>query len=101
MCNWFHKGLDLRNRYATGLCIGGCLIDFVSDELDKPISECHEFIEAAGGALANVAVGLSTKPEELERRRIRYGERILFKTRKSLSGWNTESFIEDFVFISK
>jgi len=22
------------------LCIGECLIDFVSDEIDKPISEC-------------------------------------------------------------
>ncbi len=41
------------------LCIGECLIDFVSEELDKSISECREFRKAAGGAPANVAVGLS------------------------------------------
>ncbi len=41
------------------LCIGEFLIDFVSIELDKPIGECREFIKAAGGAPANVAVGLS------------------------------------------
>jgi len=43
----------------------------------------------------------SIKPEELARHRIRRGERVLFKTQNSLRGWNTESFIEDFVFISK
>ena len=43
----------------------------------------------------------SIKPEELDRHRIRRGERILFKTRNSLRGWTTETFIEDFVFISK
>lgn len=43
----------------------------------------------------------SIKPEELARHRIRQGERVLFKTQNSLGGWNTQSFIEDFVFISK
>ena len=41
------------------ICIGECLIDFVSKELDKPIGECREFKKAAGGAPANVAVGLA------------------------------------------
>ena len=41
------------------LCTGEFVIDFVSIELDKPIGECREFIKAAGGAPANVAVGLS------------------------------------------
>ena len=43
----------------------------------------------------------SIKPEELHQYRIRSGERILFKTRNSLRVWQTDTFIEDFVFISK
>ncbi len=43
----------------------------------------------------------SIKPEELVRNRIRRGERILFKTRNSLRVWQTDTFSEDFVFISK
>ena len=43
----------------------------------------------------------SIKPEELVSHRIRRGERILFKTRNSSRGWQTDTFIEDFVFISK
>ncbi len=43
----------------------------------------------------------SIKPEELYQYRIRSGERILFKTRNSLRIWQTDTFIEDFVFISK
>jgi arylformamidase len=42
----------------------------------------------------------SIKPEELLRHRIRRGERILFKTRNSSHVWQTDEFIEDFVFIS-
>ncbi len=40
------------------------------------------------------------KPEELTGHRIRRGERILFKTRNSSRVWQTDAFIEDFVFIS-
>ncbi len=43
----------------------------------------------------------SIKPEELYQYRIRSGERILFKTRNSLRVWQTDTFIEDFVSISK
>jgi arylformamidase len=42
----------------------------------------------------------SIKPEELAHHRIRGGERILFKTRNSSRGCQTDTFIEDFVFIS-
>ena len=42
----------------------------------------------------------SIKPEELLRHRIRRGERILFKTPNSSYVWQTDDFIEDFVFIS-
>jgi arylformamidase len=42
----------------------------------------------------------SIKPDELLRHRIRRGERILFKTRNSPRVWQTDEFIEDFVFIS-
>lgn len=43
----------------------------------------------------------SVKPEHLEGRRIRRGERILFKTRNSSRCWVREEFVEDFVYISK
>jgi len=42
----------------------------------------------------------SIKPEELLQHRIRCGERILFKTRNSSHVWQTDEFVEDFVFIS-
>ena len=42
----------------------------------------------------------SIKPEELLQHRIRRGERILFKTRNSSHVWQTDEFVEDFVFIS-
>ena len=42
----------------------------------------------------------SIKPEELLPHRLRRGERILFKTRNSSHVWQTDEFVEDFVFIS-
>jgi arylformamidase len=42
----------------------------------------------------------SINPEELAKYHIRRGERILFKTKNSLSVWQKEDFVEDFVFIS-
>jgi arylformamidase len=42
----------------------------------------------------------SIKPGELLRHRIRRGERILFKTRNSSRVWQTNEFVQDFVFIS-
>ena len=42
----------------------------------------------------------SVKPEELARHRIRRGERILFKTYNSERCWETDTFVEDFVYIS-
>lgn len=43
---------------------------------------------------------ISIKAKELERNRIRRGERILFKTKNSLRCWKTNSFVKDFIFIS-
>ena len=43
---------------------------------------------------------VSIKPEELSGHHIRRGERILFKTRNSSRVWQTDTFIEDFVFVS-
>lgn len=40
------------------------------------------------------------RPEELRPHRIHQDERILFKTRNSARGWNTDAFIEDFVHLS-
>ena len=42
----------------------------------------------------------SIKPEELLRHAIRRGERILFKTHNSAHCWDTDRFVEDFVYIS-
>jgi arylformamidase len=43
----------------------------------------------------------SIKPGELRKHRIRQGERILFKTGNSGRVWQSDSFVEDFVSISK
>jgi len=42
----------------------------------------------------------SIKPEELAQHAIRRGERLLFKTYNSEHCWDTNSFVEDFVYIS-
>ena len=42
----------------------------------------------------------SIKADELLRHRIRRGERILFKTYNSDHCWDTDSFVEDFVYLS-
>jgi len=43
----------------------------------------------------------SIKPEELRPYQIQPGERILFKTRNSARCWQTDDFVEDFVYISQ
>lgn len=43
----------------------------------------------------------SIKPEELRPHQIQRGERILFKTRNSARCWQTDDFVEDFVYISQ
>src|SRR2546421_1782428 len=43
----------------------------------------------------------SIKPEELRPHQIQRGERILFKTRNSPRCWQTDDFVEDFVYISQ
>lgn len=43
----------------------------------------------------------SIKREELERHRVRRGERLLFRTENSSRVWRTDDFVEDFVFISE
>ncbi len=42
----------------------------------------------------------SIRPEELLPQRVRAGERILFKTLNSKDVWHTDSFIEDYVFLT-
>lgn len=44
---------------------------------------------------------VSIKPEELRPYNIQRGERVLFKTRNSERCWGTDSFVEDFVFVSQ
>lgn len=43
----------------------------------------------------------SVKPEDLRPHEIRRGERILLKTRNSAQCWQTDAFVEDFVYISQ
>ncbi len=42
----------------------------------------------------------SIKVKELERAKVKRGERILFKTRNSPAAWQASGFVEDFVYIS-
>jgi arylformamidase len=59
-------------------------------------------LDTAIGAARVIAIRdpESIKPEELRRHRLRRGERILLKTRNSDHCWDTDSFVEDFVYIS-
>ena len=43
----------------------------------------------------------SIKPDELRPHTIRQGERLLFKTQNSARCWQTETFVEDFVYLSQ
>ncbi len=43
----------------AAVCLGEVLIDFVSEEKDAPLASLPRFVGAAGGAPANVAVGLA------------------------------------------
>ena len=43
----------------------------------------------------------SIKPDELIKHSIRRGERVLFKTFNSDHCWDTDSFVEDFVYLSE
>jgi len=43
----------------------------------------------------------SIKPEELKQYNIQRGERILFKTRNSQRCWQTDTFVKDYVYITK
>jgi arylformamidase len=42
----------------------------------------------------------SIKRQELERHAIQRGERVLFKTRNSARCWQSDAFVEDFVYIA-
>jgi arylformamidase len=44
---------------------------------------------------------ISIKPEELKQHNIKKGERILFKTVNSLRCWQTDAFVNDFVFVTR
>jgi len=44
---------------------------------------------------------VSIKPDELRSQHIQRGERLLFKTRNSSRCWQTDAFVEDFVYVSQ
>jgi arylformamidase len=58
--------------------------------------------EAAMGLARVIAIHdrESIKTDELARHSIRHGERLLFKTHNSDHCWDTDSFVEDFVYLS-
>ena len=47
-----------------------------------------------------ISDGESIKRHELERHAIQRGERVLFKTQNSARCWQTDEFVEDFVYIT-
>jgi arylformamidase len=59
-------------------------------------------LDAAIGAARVIPIRdrKSVKTDELVRHRVRRGERVLFKTRNSDHCWDTDSFVEDFVYVS-
>ena len=59
-------------------------------------------LTAAIGRARVIEIGdpVSIKPEELMGHNIQRGERILFKTRNSARCWQTDDFVEDFVYIA-
>ncbi len=50
---------EVNGSMPTAVCIGELLIDFVSTVKDVGLAGCPPFVGAAGGAPANVAVGLA------------------------------------------
>lgn len=59
-------------------------------------------LDATIGPARVIAIGdaVAITRAELEPHNIQRGERILFKTRNSNRVWNTDGFVEDFVYIS-
>ena len=59
-------------------------------------------LDAAIGAARVIAIRdrRSIKPDELERYAIRRGERVLLKTHNSAHCWDTDRFVEEFVYLS-
>lgn len=59
-------------------------------------------LDAGMGPARVIAIAdeVSIKPDELTPHNIQRGERVLFKTRNSARCWTTDSFVEDFVFLS-
>lgn len=59
-------------------------------------------LDAAMGAARVILIRdrASIHPDELDPHSIRQGERVLFKTYNSERCWDTDSFVEDFVYLS-
>ena len=59
-------------------------------------------LDASMGLARVVAIEepVSIKPNELMQHALQRGERVLFKTRNSEHCWTTDTFVEDFVFVS-
>jgi arylformamidase len=51
--------------------------------------------------VVEIADSVSIEPSELERHELRPGERVLFKTSNSDRCWNSDEFVEEFVYVSE
>ena len=77
--------------------------------MDAPV---HFFANGAGidtlpfaavvgtARVIEIADAAAIRPEELRGQQIERGERVLFKTRNSARAWQSDAFVEDFVYCS-
>lgn len=91
---------------VSSMCMGvhtGTHMDAPLHFLDSHKSIDQMPIDAAIGPARVIEIRdtESIKPEELKQYNIQRGERILFKTRNSQTCWQTDTFVKDYVYITK
>ena len=72
---------------------------FIAD--GKTIDQMPFDITLGQARVIEIVDNVSIKAEELKQHNIKRGERILFKTRNSQKCWQTDTFVPDFVYITR
>ena len=72
---------------------------FVADGM--PIDQMPLEVTLGPCRVIEIKDRVSIEREELERHKIKRGERVLFKTLNSRRCWGTDEFVEDFVYIAR
>jgi arylformamidase len=67
----------------------------------KTIDQMPFDVTLGPARIIEIVDNVSVKAEELKQYNIKRGERILFKTRNSQRCWQTDTFITDFVYITR